>query len=77
VYVQWLKVANERYLLYLSNDTEATEFYFKSDIFWRSNEAEISKHAIKLNFKERYEVIGQIGKGSFSKVRLWKVRFIT
>lgn len=34
----------------------------------------ISRNVIQIDFKEKYEVIDQIGKGSFSKVKFCSMK---
>ena len=68
VYVQWFSLMNGKYLLYLSNENEVKEFFFTKDAFWREFAPAIGRVGVQLNFKDKYEVIDQIGKGSSSKV---------
>lgn len=63
-----MALANGKYLLYLSNGAEVREFFFNNNAFWREFDGAIGQVGVQLNFKDKYEVIEQIGKGSFSKV---------
>jgi hypothetical protein len=56
-------------MLYLTNGDESTFFFFESATFWNDNRSELAKYAIQLNFKERYDELESIGKGSFSVVK--------
>lgn len=75
MYVQWLALKTNRYLLFITNGSENCYFFFSSAAFWQECHSPMGKHVIQLDFKEQYEVIEQIGKGSFSKVALLTCRF--
>lgn len=55
-------------MLYLTNGEEFSFFYFESSKFWDENLGKMARAVIQLNYKDRYEEIESIGKGSFSIV---------
>jgi hypothetical protein len=70
VYVQWLALKTNCYLFFFTNGNEVCYFFFSTALFWQECRTAMAKHVIQLDFREQYEVIEQIGKGSFSKVWL-------
>lgn len=75
--MQWLALKTNRYLLFITNGNENSYFFFSTAAFWQEYRVAMGKHIIQLDFKEQYEVIEQIGKGSFSKVPLYQDRSFT
>lgn len=71
LYVQWFALKSNRYLLFLTNGNEYCYLFFTSSTFWVECQSAMAQYMIQLDFKEQYEVIDQIGKGSFSKVNSW------
>ena len=55
-------------MLLLTNNNESSYFFFNHSAFKDELWTMISRNVIQIDFKEKYEVIDQIGKGSFSKV---------
>jgi hypothetical protein len=61
-------------MLLLTNNSESSYFFFNHSAFKDEVWTMISRNVIQIDFKEKYEVIDQIGKGSFSKVRLRSIQ---
>jgi hypothetical protein len=51
VYLQWFQLKNGRYLLFLTNGTEQSFFYFDTPLFWKELKEEMAKCIIQLDFK--------------------------
>ena len=67
MYFYFIKLG-EKYLFYLTNGVESSQYYFSNPQFLDKIKTSFYKKVIQLNFTEKYQILETIGKGSFSNV---------
>lgn len=73
-YLQWQELTDSRFLLVVSNGETASHFYFASADFWEEQRTALARNAVLLNFHQDFEVLEELGEGSFARV--YRVREI-
>jgi hypothetical protein len=67
-YLQWQQLSEGRFLLLVSNGESASHFYFSSPAFWDEQRTALARTAVLLNFHQDFEVLEELGEGSFARV---------